>query len=202
MNTDALARLYDRLTPSERLPLILAAADRGDDAEVQRLVHAARRVHLSLPDHHGLSDGLVLLALVHRIEQLDLGLLFWHALGVVAHLEAFPLGKQDQPRLDRLWDGIRLAAYRFCMKADGYRRLCAELQIEPGALLRGVRGSDAVQLTEQAARALCGSPEAAAATWRRRFGPEHAPPPTAEGAARALRAILDSRLAWWDADNG
>ena len=33
MNTNGLAKLYDRLTPKERLPLILAASARGDEAE-------------------------------------------------------------------------------------------------------------------------------------------------------------------------
>ena len=38
MNTNGLARLYDRLTPRERLPLIMAASARGDEMERERLV--------------------------------------------------------------------------------------------------------------------------------------------------------------------
>jgi hypothetical protein len=51
MNTKGLAKLYDRLTPAERLPLIIAAAERGDDAERDRLVNAAGRITLSMSDH-------------------------------------------------------------------------------------------------------------------------------------------------------
>jgi hypothetical protein len=59
VNTKALSKLYDRLTPWERLPLITAAVERGDDAETHRLSRSAPRLHLSLPDYHGSSDGLI-----------------------------------------------------------------------------------------------------------------------------------------------
>ena len=36
MNTNGLAKLYGQLTPKERLPLILAASARGDEAERNR----------------------------------------------------------------------------------------------------------------------------------------------------------------------
>ncbi len=180
MNTDALAKLYDRLTPLERFPLILAAAERGDDAEVQRLSHSAPRIHLSLPDHHALSDGVLLQALIHVIDQLNLGLLFWHVQALIADWEAFPVGKEDKARADRLWDSTRLAAYRFCLEADGWRQLCAELKIDPEALLRGVRGYGALQMTERAARGLLWSPEEATAYLRRRFGPRDAELPITE----------------------
>jgi hypothetical protein len=202
VNTNALAKLYDRLTPLERFPLILAAAERADDAEVQRLLHSAPRVHLSLPDHHGLSDGVLLQALIHVIEQLNLGLMFWHVQALIADWEAFPARKEDEAGADRLWDSVRLAAYRFCVEADGWRRLCAELKIDPDALLRGVRGYDALQFTEKAARAFLWSPEEATAYLRRKYGPGDAELPTVDEAAQAMREFIDWRVAWWDGDKG
>jgi hypothetical protein len=38
MTTDSISRLYDSLTPRERLPLLIAAAGRDDAVEQQRLI--------------------------------------------------------------------------------------------------------------------------------------------------------------------
>jgi hypothetical protein len=62
MNTNGLAKHYGILTPEERLPLILAAADRGDAAEADRLAHTAPRKGWELPDYHGFGQAL----LVHQ----------------------------------------------------------------------------------------------------------------------------------------
>ena len=43
MNTESLAKLYDRLTPFERVPLIAAAVSRGDEVERDRLVRSAAK---------------------------------------------------------------------------------------------------------------------------------------------------------------
>jgi len=99
-----LAKLYDRLTPRERLPLIIAASERGDQAEADRLAHAAPRMELRLPDYHGLGEGLLWLTLFHMIGQLDLGLEFWQGLALAFGREAFPHGPVDQARAERLWD--------------------------------------------------------------------------------------------------
>jgi hypothetical protein len=84
VNTKSLARLYDRMTPRERLPLLLAALHRGDDAEAQRLACSAPRIQLSLPDYHGLNEGLLLVPLFHVLGQLDRGLLYWQLTGTAA----------------------------------------------------------------------------------------------------------------------
>jgi hypothetical protein len=83
MNTNALAKLYDRLTPLERLPLIVAATERGDDAEADRLSRSAPRIGVRLPDYHGLGEGLLLLSLFYLAEQLRRGLLYWQAQGIL-----------------------------------------------------------------------------------------------------------------------
>lgn len=51
MNTNALARNYDTLSPLERFKLILSAGARDDEAEQDRLVNAGRRISLSMPEH-------------------------------------------------------------------------------------------------------------------------------------------------------
>ncbi len=57
MNTNSLARHDEILTPRERLPLIMAASARGDEAEAQRLAHSAPLVSLRVPDYFGLAKS-------------------------------------------------------------------------------------------------------------------------------------------------
>jgi hypothetical protein len=199
MNTKALAKLYDRLTPWERLPLILAAVDRGDDAEAQRLARSAPRVQLSLPDYHGLSEGLMLQTFFHVIGQLERGLLYWQLSGTAADWEEFPVGQDDKDFAERLWGVARLTAYRLSVEADGWARLCAELHVDGEALLRDLPCYDTLRRTEQAARLVaCTAAEAAGCL--RRLGPGDAALPTVEGVVLALRKFLESRVAWWSGD--
>ena len=199
MNTKAMAKLYDRLTPWERLPLIVAAVDRGDDAEAQRLSRSAPRIQLSLPDYHGLSDGLMLLTFFHVIGQLERGLLYWHATGAAAEAEEFPVGEDDKDLAERLWGVARLTAYRLGFEADGWARFCAELHLDGEALLRDLPCYDSLRRTQQTARALAWTADEAADCLRR-LGPGDAALPTVEGVVKTLQKFLDERVAWWDGD--
>jgi hypothetical protein len=88
MNTNCLAKLYDRLTPHERLPLIVAASARDDETERQGLAHSAPCDRFRLPDYHGLAEGLLLLSLFHVTQLLDLAVMYWRT---TALLEDIPL---------------------------------------------------------------------------------------------------------------
>src|SRR4051812_11988984 len=72
MDTKALGKMYNHLTPDERQPLIMAASLRGDEVEADRLRRTAPMVGWRLPDYHGLADGLRNAALAHVIDCLDL----------------------------------------------------------------------------------------------------------------------------------
>jgi hypothetical protein len=196
VNTQNLAKLYDRLTPWERLPLIMAAVERGDHAEADCLARAAPRVRVGLPDYHGLGEGLILLNLFHLIGQLDLGVLFWHAQAQAADDEAAPAGHPDRERADRLWDVARMMGYKLCVEADAWRQLHAELHIDPDGLLRDLPAYDTLQRTERAARVVPWTADEAAA-FLKSLGPGDAAVPTVEGALKAMRAFLEQRVAWW-----
>ena len=196
MNTNDLAKLYDRLTPRERLPLIMAAVERGDPAEADRLARAAPRIHVSLPDHHGLSEGLAFLTLCHVIEQLDFAVLFWQAQALAADWEAYPAGARDKAAADRMWDVGRLAGYLLCIESEAWKRLHAELHIGPESLLRYLRGHDAVKRTEKSARALAWTPEEAAAYLRRQRSGD-ATLRTVEEAVRGMWDIINQRIELW-----
>ena len=59
------------LTPEERFRLILAASGRGDEAERDRLVNAAERITLSMPDHSPFAHAFSELALLVFVEMLE-----------------------------------------------------------------------------------------------------------------------------------
>jgi hypothetical protein len=199
MNTKPLARLYDRLTPRERLPLLLAALHRGDDAEAQSLAGSAPRIQLSLPDYHGLNEGLTLLTFFHVLGQLERGLLYWQLSGTAADWEEFTVDPGEEGRIERLWKIERLIAYRLGVEADGWTRFCEELHIDGEVLLRDLPCYDTLRRTQLAARALAWSADEAADCLRRlRSG--DAVLSTPEGVARGLRKFLEERVAWWDGD--
>ncbi len=59
MKAHPLAKNYDLLTPEERFRLIMAASQRGDEAERDRLVQAGSRLTLTLAQlrHFGKKIG-------------------------------------------------------------------------------------------------------------------------------------------------
>jgi hypothetical protein len=71
IDTKALARHYDTLTPQERFRLILAAGSRGDKAERDRLVNSGERITLSMPDHAPYAHAFEELAYLVFIELLE-----------------------------------------------------------------------------------------------------------------------------------
>jgi hypothetical protein len=72
MNTRALEKMCDRLTPRERLPLIMGASGRGDDLDRQRLVASAPRVSYRVPDYFGLAQAVREVSEMHFMELLSL----------------------------------------------------------------------------------------------------------------------------------
>jgi hypothetical protein len=58
MTTKKLSRYYQTLTPWERLPLIVAASERGDAVEREQLVRSSLRHGFRVPDYWGLAEEL------------------------------------------------------------------------------------------------------------------------------------------------
>jgi hypothetical protein len=83
MNATNLVRHYDALTPWERLPLIVAAAGRGDEVEGQRLVRSAPRLQFGIADCWGLVQGLDHLAKHYLLVQLDRAALYWRVMDIL-----------------------------------------------------------------------------------------------------------------------
>jgi hypothetical protein len=68
MNSSAIARHYDNLTPEERFRLIVAAGVRGDEAEQERLARAGGSLTFTVQDHAPYSHAFNELALLIFIE--------------------------------------------------------------------------------------------------------------------------------------
>jgi hypothetical protein len=193
MNSKGLAKLYDRLTPRERLPLILAASARDDDVEGQRLAQSAPRMALRLPDYHGLGEELFLASLFHLIGVLDVTALFWLTQGRLAEWQAWT---DEDELLNRMDAKVRMLAYVLTVKLDGWRRFCAEFQIDPDLLLHDLSGYETTKRSEEAARLLAFSVDEARA-WLRRTSTATAEVMTAESESAAIGGFVKSREKWW-----
>ena len=138
MNTAKLAQHYEVLTPWQRLPLLVAASSRADEAEHDRLVRSAPTLTFHVPDHWGLADGMRHLVTYYVLRQLELTVLHWSLLST---LEEMPThGARDRKgsskaKLDRearnrelraahnqearVWRTLRFLAHGFVVRADG-----------------------------------------------------------------------------------
>lgn len=195
MNTNSLAKLYDRLTPTERLPLILAASGRGDEAERNRLAQSAPKEAFRLPDYHGRAEGLIFASVFQLLEMLDLTVRYWQAGGLMADWEAVLEEEQGEPRR-RLRAAMKVFAYILTIKLAGWRRFCSEFNIDPEFLMKDLPGFAIVQRTEESARIMACTPDEATA-WMQKRGGETAKMPTVEDEAASLWDFVDSKAKRW-----
>jgi hypothetical protein len=196
MNTNGLAKLYDRLTPKERLPLLLAASARGDEAERDRLARSAPREGFRLPDYHGLAEGLLLASLFHLLELLDLAALYWQTGGLLEQWEALADEDDDHAPPQRLRATVGMFSCLLTAKLDGWRRFCSEFKIDAELLMSDLPGYDTVKRTEEAARIMTCTAEEASA-WLREASNETAQALTAESVAASLWHFVNNRAEWW-----
>ena len=162
MNHNGLTKHYDVLTRWERVPLILAATARGDEAETERLANSAPRHGFKVADCYGLIQGLEWLASYYLLNQLDL----------VVHYQTAMIGStEERPSLgakkmktdaDRLWKIAQWYAYWFLVTADAWKRVCAEMMIDPEIPLRDNPGYENVKRLESVLRQSAFSAEEAA----------------------------------------
>jgi hypothetical protein len=205
MNSNGLARHYDKLTPRERLPLILAADARGDETEVGRLVSSAPAAGYRLRDFHGLGQALDRLAAWHLLELLDLAAVYWQVLGAHAVEGSPSRGKEAEAGRNHLGGKVKLAAYLFTARLDGWRQFCCGLNIDPEHLLAALPGYEMLTRTEGAARGMAFTQEEASGWLRHQFA-DAAPPGatlepevvTADGVALELAETLDGLAARWE----
>ncbi len=188
MNTNGLARHYETLTPKERLPLIMAASARGDEAERQRLVLSAPTVCYRVPDHFGLAMAFREVSELHFMELLDLAGLHDQAMGMADATD-------DEKQSARVLDVARLVGYLFKVKLAGWREFCAEYSIDPELCWSCLPGFERVKRAERVAEGAAFTPEGVRA-YLRKVG-KATELITAEAVVAGLRACLEARAEWW-----
>jgi hypothetical protein len=196
MNTNGLAKLYGQLTPKERLPLILAASARGDEAERNRLAQSAPKEGFWLPDYHGLAEGMLFASLFQLLEVLDMAAYYWRSVGLLEQEEI--LGDNTNKELRDRFDGLtRIYAYMFIVKIDGWRLFCARHNYDPDLLWKGLPGFETVCRGEEEIRTMAFTPEKADewAKRGRKDAPRLARP---EDEAAAIEVLAKSHAQWWD----
>jgi hypothetical protein len=211
-DSTALARHYDKLTPSERFPLIVAAASRGDSAERERLVQSAPKVTFDLPAHYGAATAFESLANFHMLTVLDLAARYLEACARMVDRKR----KKGENEFER-WNEILSLGYEVAAHLAGWRSFCDGLKVDPFVMWRIWPGFETIQRAESLA---VGAPEQktpgvafvaeGVARYRARLivgDPEWEVdeetiqkcwPVTAKGIASALRTVWEEQRKKWE----
>ena len=215
MNTNNLAKCYDRLTARERLPLILAAAARKDEVEQKRLLESAPRIGFQAPHHYVLAEAVTEAARFHMITLLDLATKYWQWWGLwgwhcvlrqptkVQRRVRGKRGAAPDPEEVRLCGVTRYHAFLFITYVDGWKQFCADLSMDADMLLNCCPGWEMLTRTEQKARKdaysiedarmflLCDASVARGAEAEDRGIPSIPPVPTVAGLAKEWHGVVD-----------
>jgi hypothetical protein len=223
MNTNALVRKYDTLTPEERWKLIFAAGDRGDEAEQSRLADSAQRITLCMTNYAPFALAFREVAL-HTFAEL-----LADAAGCLEKFQALKSGPdnaeddaiEDDPdeakhagddadedywRMKPVWqrefDLALATGNMFKTKAAGWKLFCERLNLPPFALFKIMPGfgriERALKLTEVAAFTREGM-----VRWLNAIRPPDAPKValvelvSVEEHARVCDDCFRERVKWW-----
>jgi len=179
-----LQKHYDKLTPRERLALIVAAMERGDENERRALIDAAPTALYRLPDYQNLYDVLQLLALSYLINQLHRA----YSISTLAHV-----GEEN----DAAYRGAKIAAYTFCVQADAWRAFCGELGIDQNAMIAGFEDAlFSLEFAEKIAREFAFTFEETRAEMEKDFG-AGVDVITVERALNDLRTVFNDLVGLW-----
>jgi hypothetical protein len=192
MNISGLAKLYDQLSPRERLSMIVAAQARRDEVESERLAQSAPKVAFRTPDYFGLGMAQQESLLMHVIDTLELVALLWRtALGAAS--SDGRINVRDEA-LNRL---IKLFSYVLTTRLDAWQRLMRERNIDGDFLLNDLPWYKTVRHAEPIARTVAFTREEATAWLRQSTGDTTSEVITVERELASMREFLERRAAWW-----
>lgn len=143
MNTNGLARQYDKLSARERLALLLAAEARGDRPEFNRLMATAPRKNVSVPHHAPLFDSFLFVNKLHFMQLLETAASYFEAFGNLPRKR----GKGADPLAG--WPEVLLLGYLFRTYLEGWRQFCAELHVDPEFMWQSWPGYRMVKAAER-----------------------------------------------------
>jgi hypothetical protein len=166
MNVDHLARHYDKLTPRERFPLIVAATARDDEIEATRLARSAPTRDYRVPDYWLFSRGLLDLAQFYLLQQVELAATFWRSFALVAVAPAPADRPERSAARQEVLEQLRFTAYRCLVLAEAWQIFCVEWHLAPEALPRLLPGYDGLEGLLEASRRIAFTAEEALAYLR------------------------------------
>jgi hypothetical protein len=192
MNTNGLARQYDKLTPRERLPLILAASARGDEQERDRLGASAPRVLWRVADYFGLGLAHLEISHLHFMELLD------HAALLFETLMATDTPEDKYSK--RLLGVAQTFGFVFKTKLAGWRLFCREQNLDPELCWSCLPGFRTLKRAEKLADCAAFERDGAAAFLadaKADIGKVAGELITPESVAAELRHCFAVRAEWW-----
>jgi hypothetical protein len=189
MNANGLTKLYAKLNPEERLPLILAASARGDIAERNRLAQSAPVETFRVPHHHRLAEALKRVSLHYVNAMLHLAAMFWQLDSVLDQCFLSEDGAGEN--YDLRFGTMRMVGYLLVCHADGWRAFCDEMKIDPEQLHRFVPGYSTALRAESAGHIVAFSKEEAT-TWARQSRDQAVEIATPQKVALELSEIVRS----------
>ena len=222
MTAKTLASNYSQLTPEERFKLIVAAGDRGDEAEQKRLSNASKRITLSTVDYSPFADALQELAIVVFLDLVEEAAAnrdaFHHWCD--ADMTDFIDGKKRTPATpkkdaqtnkDQLFGLFLAQGFMLRTKAAGWKLFCDRLGISPFGLWQYLPGFERLQ---RELNIVEGTPDQSGAAytptgmarWLNTVRPSGDPVVTeanimtAERCADGLEAAFRERVCWWGLD--
>jgi hypothetical protein len=219
VNTKTLANLYSQLSAEERFRLIVAAGDRGDDAEQKRLSNASKRISFSNVDYSPFAQALQELAILIYLELVEEAAMYRDAFepwndaertGIIDGKKGTQESaeKDDGTIKDRLF-GLYLAqGYLLRSKAAGWKLFCDRMGISPFGLWQYLPGFERLQRNLQIVEGTPDRPGAAftptgMARWLNAVRPSGDPEVTeakivtAARFADGLDAAFRERVEWW-----
>jgi hypothetical protein len=155
VNTKTLANHYAQLTAEERFRLIVAASDRGDEAERNRLSNASKRITFSNVDYAPFAQALKELAFLIFLELVEGAAMYrktferwYHAetTSIIAGKNGIPATEEKSvPIKDHLFSLYLFQGFMLRTQAAGWKLFCDRMGISPFGLWQYLPGFERLQ---------------------------------------------------------
>ena len=189
MTANTLTRHYDQLDTDERYRLMLAAVNRGDEVEIDRVMSAGKRVPCLVQNTCWIAQGTAFGSICSLTERLYFALLMEQCLHI--HTDLLADRKPDEKTSLQALRICRVAQYAACMlsiHAEAMRRFRQEIGDEDGTN-KELESFLPLARAEEAAEDLAWKSDEAKRDFQQRFGFEVLP--TVDTAQNTLRMIRD-----------
>lgn len=134
VKTATLSRMYEQLTPEERVSLAFSAAARDDDAEVNRLHASAPRERWFQVHHARQQHAITFIAMRHQLEQLE------SAAYILLAKTRLVQSADDEPK-EEFWSLVAaINAYVIHTRNEAWHLFCSELGLVPADVVCGMPG--------------------------------------------------------------